>query len=195
MSVNAPAQSVAGWVTNIQTGAFDQSGDVQAFHIISDSNSSLFSVPPSIDANGDLSYTVAPNVFGQAVLTVEGTDGAYASAAESFNITVTQPTLPDATAGTSYSAEASAPAGTEVITEFVASGSSLPPGLHLGQFGAITGTPTTSGVYTFTVHIISDADPGDPIVQNYTLTINPASQLTLSGPCPTRPPTAPTPPP
>jgi hypothetical protein len=76
----------------------------------------------------------------------------------------TPPTeLPQGTVGQSYSTQISIepPAGATVQSYAVASGSTLPPGLALSSEGALTGTPTQSGIYTFTVtatHTLGSVD-------------------------------------
>ena len=64
--------------------------------IVSNDNSSLFSVPPTISVNGTLSYTPAANASGSAVVTVRLQDnggvsngGADTSVPQTFTITVT----------------------------------------------------------------------------------------------------------
>lgn len=52
-------------------------------------------------------------------------------------------------------------------------GSVLPPGLSLNPSGAITGTPTTAGTYTFTIQVTDLTMT--TVTQPITITINPAS--------------------
>ena len=59
-------------------------------------------------------------------------------------------TLPDATTGASYTQNFTGYPGTAPFAFTVTSGS-LPPGLSLSASGTLSGTPTTSGTYTFTV--------------------------------------------
>ena len=102
---NAGPQTVSGWATNISPGPNEasQTVDFQA----SDDNTSLFSVQPAIDSNGNLTYTPAPNANGVAHVTVVLHDnggtangGVDTSASQTFAITlsvVNQP--PSFTAG------------------------------------------------------------------------------------------------
>ena len=96
--------------------------------------------------------------------------------------TITTSSLPNATQGTAYSATLAA-TGTTPITWVVASGS-LPSGLLLNATGAISGTPTTTGTFTFTVQADNAAgnvtktlqivvqSQGTPPTPTHTLTVN-----------------------
>src|SRR5262249_11616201 len=70
----------------------DESGQVVHFNMVSNSNAALFSVQPSIAANGTLSFTPAPNAFGDATITVNlQDDGGIANGGvdTSSNVTFT----------------------------------------------------------------------------------------------------------
>jgi hypothetical protein len=84
-------------------------------------------------------------------------------------ITVNPATLPNGSVGTAYSQTVSASGGTPPVTFAVSSGS-LPTGLLLNSAsGAITGTPTTAGTFTFTI-TATDAN-GCTGSRLYTITI------------------------
>ena len=90
--------TVNGWATAITTGpvtATDESSQTLTFNITT-SNDALFSSLPAIDASGNLTYTLAANAFGSAVVTVTLQDnggtsngGSNSSAPQTFNINVT----------------------------------------------------------------------------------------------------------
>jgi large repetitive protein len=102
------AQTVTGWATkvspdqNYPTPAANEAGQ-QLNWLVTNSNPSLFSVQPTISGGlynasgiGTLTYTLAPDASGTAVVTVQlhdngGTanNGVDTSAAQTFNITVT----------------------------------------------------------------------------------------------------------
>ena len=65
-------------------------------------------------------------------------------------LVVATPSLPDANINQAYTAPALAVANGTVSSWTLASGT-LPPGLTLGTNGVITGTPTASGLFSFTV--------------------------------------------
>ncbi len=63
----------------------------------------------------------------------------------------------------------------------VASGSSLPPGLNLDPLGALSGTPTAAGTYSFSITVEED-DSGPSFLtqtQQYTLTVG-ANPVTIT---------------
>ncbi|HUO76433.1 MAG TPA: putative Ig domain-containing protein, partial [Thermodesulfovibrionales bacterium] len=65
-------------------------------------------------------------------------------------ITLSPATLPNGTQGTSYSQTITASGGTAPYTYSIATGS-LPAGVALSSGGVLSGTPTTSGTFNFTV--------------------------------------------
>ncbi|HTV35371.1 MAG TPA: putative Ig domain-containing protein [Xanthobacteraceae bacterium] len=93
------------------------------------------------------------------------------------SLSLTPTTLPNGTQGTPYNQTVTASGGTGPYTYSVSSGS-LPAGLSLNaNSGAITGTPSGSGVSNFT---ISAADGyGDAGSQNYSVAIG-SNSLTLN---------------
>lgn len=93
---DAGAQTVTGWVTNFNPGHPDESAQaVQNYAVTNVSAPTLFAVPPSVDNNGTLSYTPAPNAFGSSTFQVTVQDnggtsngGVDTSAPQTFTITV-----------------------------------------------------------------------------------------------------------
>src|SRR5207249_1655912 len=91
---DAAAQTVANWATAISAGPVNEAAQVLNF-IVSNTNTSLFSMQPAIAANGTLTYTSAANANGPATVTVQIHDdggtangGVDTSAAQTFTITV-----------------------------------------------------------------------------------------------------------
>src|SRR3954454_6474900 len=116
-------------------------------------------------------------------------------------ITVNPATLPNGNVGTAYSQTVSGSGGTAPYTFTISSGA-LPTGLVLNSAsGAITGTPTTAGTFTFTItatdangctgsrlYTISIASPGCPAIVLSPTTLPPgmaqtpyAQTITASG--------------
>ena len=82
------------WATQIKSGPLNESSQQLEF-IVTNSNSPLFSAPPAISSNGELTFTPAPDAYGSAEVTVQlhdngGTEngGNDTSQTESFIITV-----------------------------------------------------------------------------------------------------------
>lgn len=92
---DADAQIVAGIATSISAGPDDESGQTLSFLVTNDNNA-LFTVPPSISADGTLTYTPAPNMHGTATLSISLQDsggtangGVDTSASQTLLITIT----------------------------------------------------------------------------------------------------------
>ena len=110
----------------------------------------------SLNSTGILSGTLSAT--GTFNFTVTVKDSASASTSKSLSITVTTgtpplsidtATLPGGTAGSAYSETLAATGGTPPYSW--SSNGSLPPGLAVTSSGTLTGTPTTSGTYSFSV--------------------------------------------
>ena len=93
---DAGAQTVTGWATAISPGPANESGQSVAINVTGNTNLGLFAAGPAVAANGDLTYTPAPNAFGSATITLVAQDnggtangGNDTSASQTFDITVT----------------------------------------------------------------------------------------------------------
>ena len=85
--------TVNGFITGISPGAANEAGQTVNF-LTSNDNNALFSAGPTIDASGNLTYTLAANANGSATVTVQLHDnggsasgGADTSGAQTFVIT------------------------------------------------------------------------------------------------------------
>ncbi len=92
---DAAAQTVAGWATALSAGPANEVSQVLNF-IVSNSNNALFSVQPTVAANGTLTFTPAANASGSAIVSVQIHDnggtangGVDTSAVQTFTIAVT----------------------------------------------------------------------------------------------------------
>ncbi len=100
-----------------------------------------------------------PTASGPFNFTIRATDVNFNTGSQAYTIniaplplTVNPPTLPNGTQGTPYSQTITTSGGTGPYTYLVLAGA-LPPGLSLNaSTGAITGTPTASGGYGFTIN-------------------------------------------
>ncbi|MDQ6704655.1 MAG: putative Ig domain-containing protein, partial [Acidobacteriota bacterium] len=144
----------------------------------------------ALSAGGLLSGT--PGTPGTFTITVKVADSAGATAQQTFTFTVasrftitTASPLPGGEVGLAYSSTLAAAGGAAPYTWSQASGA-LPPGLSLAPNGAIAGTPTTVGTYTFAVQAV-DSGAGSnqqSATANFAITINPSLGITSASPLP-----------
>src|SRR6202158_1428998 len=104
-----------------------------------------------------ITYTATTGYYGPDSFTYTAANGPRTSAPPTVSITVSAPTivvspptLTPGTFGSAYSQSLTASGGQAPYTYARASGG-LPGGLSLASTGAITGTPTAAGNFTFTV--------------------------------------------
>ena len=115
----------------------------------------------SLSAAGALTGT--PTTQGVSNFTITVTDSNSTAASVVYSLTVTLGTLsfktpytlPSSLYGTSYSQTIQAQGGS-LPYNWVLTGGALPPGLSFNN-GAITGTPTSPGTYTFTVQVFDNS--------------------------------------
>ena len=145
------------------------------------------SLPPGLtlgSSTGAIAGT--PTASGQYSFTVQATDSAAQpqSVTKALSISIAAPapaplqistsSLPSGQVQVSYSVTLAGTGGTSPYSWSVAAGS-LPPGLTLGAAtGAIAGTPSSSGQYSFVVQIQDSAASPQTALQSLTLTINAA---------------------
>ena len=107
-----------------------------------------------------ITYTPATGYFGADSFTYTASNSSGTSAAATVSVTVSAPTisvspsaLPGGAVGTAYSQSLTASGGQAPysFSTSLASGA-LPGGLSLSGSGVISGVPTASGTFTFTVH-------------------------------------------
>jgi hypothetical protein len=138
------------------------------------------SLPPGLTLSG-AAISGTPTTVGQFSFVLKVTDGTT-SAQQQFLITInsgvgiTTTSLPGGTVGVPYTQLLSATGGLGAYTWSIASGS-LPPGLTLSG-ATISGTPTTAGVYFFTVSATDGASSAQ-----WQLSISISAALTIAG-CP-----------
>jgi YVTN family beta-propeller protein len=86
-------------------------------------------------------------------------------------------TLPSATQGTSYSQNVTVTGGIGTIVQTIVGGS-LPPGLTFSALsGLISGIPTASGPFSFTIQAADSAIPAQIVSQGYTINVVPNVQV------------------
>jgi len=113
------------------------------------------SLPPGLALSRDGTLSGTPTAPGDFAFDIAAIDSRGFNGQQSYFFAVAQPlelgaALPDGAVGTTYSASLSITGGLPPYS-FVLMDGSLPPGLTLSDSGTVAGTPTISGVYTFTV--------------------------------------------
>jgi large repetitive protein len=117
------------------------------------------SLPAGISLSADGNLTGTPTAVGTSSFTVKVTDANGQSATQATSITIsagvstTFSAPPAAVVGVPYTDTLTATGGTTPYTWSVNAGT-LPPGLTLSSAGVLSGTPTTTGSYPFTVNVI-----------------------------------------
>lgn len=131
------------------------------------------SLPPGLALGRDGLLQGTPTASGTFPVTIRVTSGEQ-SADLPFNIlidlpllSVTTTSLSNATLQTGYTAQLSATGGTGSYAWSIVTGA-LPAGIALSAGGALSGAPTASGVFGFTVRVVSGAQVAD---QPLTLTV------------------------
>jgi hypothetical protein len=95
-------------------------------------------------------------------------------------VNITTTSLEDGTVGESYSDTVSASGGSEEYTWSKSSGN-LPAGLSLNSSsGVISGTPTSSGDFTFTIKVVDENDSSLYDTQSFTVTIDAADTVNIT---------------
>ena len=136
--------------------------------------SSGCSAPPglAIDSTGLITGSPTAGSYRFSVR-VGDSDGNSASRNYSVNfappVVIATASLPNATLRSAYCQSLAAGGGTPAYSWAVTAGS-LPVGLRLDSYGHLTGTPITTGVFTFTVTATDTA--GGSAQANYTITIS-----------------------
>jgi len=126
------------------------------------------SLPPGLALSADGLITGLATAAGSYGFTVEAQDTIGQTATDNFTIEIyaappeiLTTTLPNGQVGTAYSSSITWTSGAGPGTIAVSSGV-LPPGISLGAFtGGLSGTPTESGVFTFSVTIVDDNQKSD----------------------------------
>jgi len=96
--------------------------------------------------------------------TLDGVSGNTLLTVQDAPLTIATASLPDATVDTAYSATLAATGGTPPY-HWTVTGGSLPDGLSLSDVGNISGTPTTTGSFGFTVQVSDTASPAATVSQ------------------------------
>lgn len=127
--------------------------------------------------------TGTPTAAGSFNFTIMATDALGGTSTKAYSVaiasapTVTTSSLPNGEVGAAYSATLAGTGGAPPYTWSLASGSlALPPGLTLAGSGNISGTPTSTGTFGFTVQL---TDAGSvTATKALQIVVNPAVGIT-----------------
>jgi hypothetical protein len=149
------------------------------------------SLPAGINLNtstGLISGT--PTTAGTSNFTVKVADSetpTAQNATASFGIAISNPaplvitttSLPNGTDGSSYTATVDASGGIKPYSWSITAGA-LPTGLNLNSnTGQISGTPTATGPFNFTIAVTDSENPAVETVASLSITINPSTPLQI----------------
>ncbi|HEY2090521.1 MAG TPA: putative Ig domain-containing protein [Thermoanaerobaculia bacterium] len=172
-------------VTSVQAGtAFDQA--FTATGILGTATwSETGALPSGITLNTSTGHLAGTsNAIGSYPITVKATDTNGCFGTSSYTLTVTCPTITVSRTGggttmsqgvyttAGYSDSVTATGGSGTYTYAIHSGS-LPTGLSLSSAGAISGTPTQTGTFTFTVRATDGSSSCTGDSATFTLKIGP----------------------
>lgn len=150
----------------------------------------------SQSTNSSVTIVGTPTTIGTSDFTIQVVDSSGVSVSRALSIKINPPpplsvktsSLPPGMVGALYGGSSAgvslqAASGTPPYT-WAVTGGNLPPGLSLSSAGAISGTPTTVGPYTFTVQVTDSTTPTpQTATATLSITINPstAGNSKLSG--------------
>ncbi|MBB3609589.1 putative Ig domain-containing protein [Rhizobium sp. BK602] len=144
-------------------------------------------LPPGValSSTGVLSGT--PTAGGTFNFTVTATDSlsftgsqAYALAIAASTITIAPTTLPAGTVAAAYSQTITASGGTSTYSYAITAGA-LPPGLALSSAGALSGTPTASGTFNFTITATDSSTGTGPYTGSRAYSVAVGTQPPIAG--------------
>jgi len=131
--------------------------------------------------------TGTPSASGNYSFILQVTDAAQQTAQRAFTLVVsgrvtivTPSSLPSGTVRAAYSETLSASGGVQPYSWAVAPGGTPPIGITVNTDGTITGTPTSAGLFTFSVEVTDGAGA----TASRTFTLNILQNLTITTPSP-----------
>jgi len=106
--------------------------------------------------------------------------GSSSSSSKGSAVQFSVDSLPSTAVGESYSAALTATGGTSPYSFALASGT-LPPGLALTtSSGAVKGTPTSAGTFSFTIQVSDSSAPSQTAQKSFSVVVNPKNGLVIS---------------
>jgi len=111
--------------------------------------------------------------------TLSGITGSTTLTVQAGPLSITTTSLPGGTQNVAYAATLAASGGTTPYTWAIASGS-LPTGLSLNSgTGAISGTPTATGTFSFTAQVTDSSNPGQTTTKALSIVVSVAADFTI----------------
>ncbi len=151
-------------------------------------------MPPGLSLNastGELSGKPTSAANFSLTIQVKDAQGLTASSAFALNVVptlaITATQVPNGTVGSAYSASLAVSGGTPAITWSLSAGA-LPAGLTLSSGGAISGTPTVNGSFSFTVQAADSKTQKDSRAFTIAIGLPPVSTVGFTGLADTLPP-------
>ena len=150
------------------------------------------SLPAGLSLSNTGAVIGTPTSAGQFNFTIQVSDSSspVQTASQTYTVQISAPgvplsittsSLPNGTLGTVYSSTISIAGGVAPYTWSVFSGN-LPAGLSLSSNGTISGTPTSTGTFNFTIQVADSSSPQQTASQAFTVIIsNSSSTLTITG--------------
>ena len=130
---------------------------------------------------GAVSITVQVKDSSSTALTATKAFSATISPVGVAALSITTASLANGQSGVAYSATLAATGGTTPYSWSVATGSSLPAGLSLSvSSGALSGTPTQAGTFTFSVQVRDSSTTVQTAAKQYTISIAAGGSIPLS---------------
>ncbi len=135
-------------------------------------------LPAGLAMSGSVIQGVPSSVTTSSV-TITVTDSSASKSSAAYTLAISPPpaptltlgaSVPVAVANTSYSSSVTISGGTAPYTFSLASGS-MPAGLTLSPTGAVTGVPTASGSFYFSVHAVDSSFTPGNVYANVAITV------------------------
>jgi 5'-nucleotidase len=147
------------------------------------------SLPTGLTLYASGKITGTPTVAGTSTFTVKVTDSSSPKNTATHTVTltvvpmaITTASLPDGLVQKVYSSQTlKATGGKGTLAWSIGSGS-LPTGMKISPSGTISGTPTVTGTFSFTVKVADSSTPKNTATKTYTFVIAPMSITTTSLP-------------
>jgi Putative Ig domain len=146
------------------------------------------SLPAGISFSENGVFSGIPTVQGNYKFTVKVADTATPAQVKEVSasivttnhpLLITSSVLPAGVVGTAYAANMSATGGTPPYVWTIASGS-IPPGVAFSETGAFSGTPQSSGRYTFVVKVFDRSTPAKSKTVTATIVVTTKNPLVIT---------------